>query len=157
MILKLSPAETFDRAKMNDLVKRRFFYDNSFAIYGGITGEADWYCLMLEREKISVVSSCTFQQVQVTAQLKYKVQIMWDTRSRLTVSVRAYCWYLSSVSYDQFLSFLCLYCWRWHLIRNLLIFLIVSCSGGAHRQSRVISAMVIHDRSCQRGSKQQTW
>lgn len=39
MILKLSPADTFDRAKMNDLIKRRFFYDNSFAIYGGITGK----------------------------------------------------------------------------------------------------------------------
>lgn len=38
MILKLSPPENFDRAKMNDLIKRRFFYDNSFAIYGGITG-----------------------------------------------------------------------------------------------------------------------
>lgn len=42
MILKLSPADTFDRAKMNDLVKRRFFYDNSFAIYGGITGQYDY-------------------------------------------------------------------------------------------------------------------
>ncbi|XP_045120078.1 glycine--tRNA ligase-like isoform X2 [Portunus trituberculatus] len=42
MILKLSPADTFDRAKMNDLIKRRFFYDNSFAIYGGITGQYDY-------------------------------------------------------------------------------------------------------------------
>lgn len=26
---------TFDRSKMEDLLKRRFFYDQSFAIYGG--------------------------------------------------------------------------------------------------------------------------
>ena len=38
MVIKLSPKDNFDRAKMSDLVKRRFFYDNSFAIYGGITG-----------------------------------------------------------------------------------------------------------------------
>lgn len=42
MILKLSPPDSFDRAKMNDLIKRRFFYDNSFAIYGGITGQYDF-------------------------------------------------------------------------------------------------------------------
>lgn len=41
-ILKLSPPDTFDRAKMNDLVKRRFFFDNSFAIYGGVTGQYDY-------------------------------------------------------------------------------------------------------------------
>ena len=41
MTLKLYPQDTFDRAKMSDLVKRRFFYDNSFAIYGGITGEGE--------------------------------------------------------------------------------------------------------------------
>lgn len=34
--------ETFDRAKMEDLLKRRFFYDQSFAIYGGITGQFDF-------------------------------------------------------------------------------------------------------------------
>jgi WHEP-TRS domain len=34
--LALAPASaTFDRAKMEDLLKRRFFYDQSFAIYGG--------------------------------------------------------------------------------------------------------------------------
>jgi len=27
--------EEFDRFKMEDLLKRRFFYDQSFAIYGG--------------------------------------------------------------------------------------------------------------------------
>lgn len=32
--LALAPA-TFDRALMEDLLKRRFFYDQSFAIYGG--------------------------------------------------------------------------------------------------------------------------
>ncbi|KAG7171869.1 Glycine--tRNA ligase-like [Homarus americanus] len=42
MTLKLSPPDSFDRAKMNDLIKRRFFYDNSFAIYGGITGQYDF-------------------------------------------------------------------------------------------------------------------
>ncbi|KAJ9600090.1 hypothetical protein L9F63_009601 [Diploptera punctata] len=35
-------AATFDRAKMEDLLKRRFFYDQSFAIYGGITGQFDF-------------------------------------------------------------------------------------------------------------------
>lgn len=33
---------TFDRAKMEDLLKRRFFFDQSFAIYGGITGQFDF-------------------------------------------------------------------------------------------------------------------
>lgn len=33
---------SFDRAKMEDLLKRRFFYDQSFAIYGGITGQYDF-------------------------------------------------------------------------------------------------------------------
>ncbi|KAK4302841.1 hypothetical protein Pmani_025097 [Petrolisthes manimaculis] len=42
MVLKLSPPDNFDRAKMTDLIKRRFFYDNSFAIYGGITGQYDY-------------------------------------------------------------------------------------------------------------------
>uniref|UniRef100_A0A6A7FPN5 Glycine--tRNA ligase n=1 Tax=Hirondellea gigas TaxID=1518452 RepID=A0A6A7FPN5_9CRUS len=41
LTLKLDPPDTFDRSKMADLVKRRFFYDNSFAIYGGITGQYD--------------------------------------------------------------------------------------------------------------------
>merc|ERR1719361_2374552 len=41
--LKLRPVdETFDRAKMEDLLKRRFFYDQSFAIYGGVTGQYDF-------------------------------------------------------------------------------------------------------------------
>lgn len=33
---------SFDRAKMEDLLKRRFFYDQSFAIYGGIAGQYDF-------------------------------------------------------------------------------------------------------------------
>jgi glycyl-tRNA synthetase len=34
--LSLVPsAITFDRAKMEDLLRRRFFFDQSFAIYGG--------------------------------------------------------------------------------------------------------------------------
>ncbi|KAK9501124.1 hypothetical protein O3M35_002227 [Rhynocoris fuscipes] len=41
--LALTPVSiTFDRAKMEDLLKRRFFYDQSFAIYGGITGQFDY-------------------------------------------------------------------------------------------------------------------
>lgn len=41
--LSLIPsAATFDRAKMEDLLKRRFFLDQSFAIYGGITGQYDF-------------------------------------------------------------------------------------------------------------------
>ncbi|XP_023327559.1 glycine--tRNA ligase isoform X2 [Eurytemora carolleeae] len=32
----------FDRSKMEDTLKRRFFYDQSFAIYGGITGQYDF-------------------------------------------------------------------------------------------------------------------
>nr|CAD7193790.1 unnamed protein product [Timema douglasi] len=41
--LALAPSDaTFDRAKMEDLLRRRFFYDQSFAIYGGITGQFDF-------------------------------------------------------------------------------------------------------------------
>lgn len=41
--LELTPANSaFDRAKMEVLLKRRFFYDQSFAIYGGITGQYDF-------------------------------------------------------------------------------------------------------------------
>eukprot|EP00092_Neocalanus_flemingeri_P108752 GFUD01139673.1.p1 GENE.GFUD01139673.1~~GFUD01139673.1.p1 ORF type:complete len:628 (-),score=184.26 GFUD01139673.1:183-2066(-) len=32
----------FDRTKMEDTLKRRFFYDQSFAIYGGVTGQYDF-------------------------------------------------------------------------------------------------------------------
>ncbi|XP_002739603.2 glycine--tRNA ligase-like [Saccoglossus kowalevskii] len=34
--------DKFDRSRMEDLLKRRFFYDNSFAIYGGVTGLFDF-------------------------------------------------------------------------------------------------------------------
>ncbi|XP_031827407.1 glycine--tRNA ligase [Nomia melanderi] len=40
--LSLSETVTFDRARMEDLLKRRFFLDQSFAIYGGITGQFDF-------------------------------------------------------------------------------------------------------------------
>ncbi|XP_076271127.1 glycine--tRNA ligase isoform X1 [Rhynchophorus ferrugineus] len=40
--LSLAPTSSFDRAKMEDLLKRRFFFDQSFAIYGGITGQFDF-------------------------------------------------------------------------------------------------------------------
>ena len=42
MSLRPKDAATFDRAKMEDLLKRRFFYDQSFAIYGGISGQFDF-------------------------------------------------------------------------------------------------------------------
>lgn len=32
---EFSPKDNFDRGKMEDLLKQRFFYDQSFAIYGG--------------------------------------------------------------------------------------------------------------------------
>ena len=37
--LKLNPPETFDRNKMANLIKRRNFYDISFSLYGGFSGE----------------------------------------------------------------------------------------------------------------------
>ncbi|CAL8135036.1 unnamed protein product [Orchesella dallaii] len=41
--LELSKTEeVFDRPRMEDLLKRRFFYDQSFAIYGGVTGQYDF-------------------------------------------------------------------------------------------------------------------
>jgi len=41
--LELRPAQAkFDRSKMEDTLKRRFFYDQSFAIYGGVTGQFDF-------------------------------------------------------------------------------------------------------------------
>ncbi|CAB4063224.1 GARS [Lepeophtheirus salmonis] len=40
--IALAPVElNFDRNKMEDLLKRRFFYDQSFAIYGGVSGQFD--------------------------------------------------------------------------------------------------------------------
>ncbi|CAF4257062.1 unnamed protein product, partial [Didymodactylos carnosus] len=42
-ITKLTPKEhVIDRLKMEDLLKRRFFYDQSFSIYGGVTGLYDY-------------------------------------------------------------------------------------------------------------------
>ncbi|KAK5983766.1 Glycine--tRNA ligase [Trichostrongylus colubriformis] len=39
----LAPKEaSFDRLKLEDLLKRRFFYDQSFSIYGGVTGLYDF-------------------------------------------------------------------------------------------------------------------
>ncbi|XP_042912505.1 glycine--tRNA ligase [Parasteatoda tepidariorum] len=41
--LEVAPPDVgFDRARMEDLLKRRFFYDQSFAIYGGVTGQFDF-------------------------------------------------------------------------------------------------------------------
>jgi len=41
--LALRPVHAkLDRTKMEDTLKRRFFYDQSFAIYGGVTGQYDF-------------------------------------------------------------------------------------------------------------------
>uniref|UniRef100_A0AAV2L8Y6 WHEP-TRS domain-containing protein n=1 Tax=Knipowitschia caucasica TaxID=637954 RepID=A0AAV2L8Y6_KNICA len=41
--LALKPKdEIVDRAKMEDTLKRRFFYDQAFAIYGGVSGLYDF-------------------------------------------------------------------------------------------------------------------
>lgn len=41
--LQLAPPESnFDRLRMEDLLKRRFFFDQSFAIYGGVAGQFDF-------------------------------------------------------------------------------------------------------------------
>ncbi|KJH52852.1 glycine--tRNA ligase [Dictyocaulus viviparus] len=41
--VSLAPKEaSFDRLKLEDLLKRRFFYDQSFSIYGGVTGLYDF-------------------------------------------------------------------------------------------------------------------
>ncbi|XP_013775246.1 glycine--tRNA ligase-like [Limulus polyphemus] len=41
--LELAPPEVgFDRVKMEDLLKRRFYFDQSFSIYGGIAGQFDF-------------------------------------------------------------------------------------------------------------------
>ena len=43
LIILFRPSEaSFDRSKMEDLLKRRFFYDQSFAIYGGVSGQYDF-------------------------------------------------------------------------------------------------------------------
>ncbi|KAL3832079.1 hypothetical protein ACJMK2_023757 [Sinanodonta woodiana] len=39
---ELSPKDDFDRGKLEDLLKQRFFYDQSFAIYGGVNGLYDF-------------------------------------------------------------------------------------------------------------------
>ncbi|KAL5007456.1 hypothetical protein ScPMuIL_016262 [Solemya velum] len=39
---ELSPKDDFDRMKMEDLLKQKFFYDQSFSIYGGINGLYDF-------------------------------------------------------------------------------------------------------------------
>ncbi|XP_067124992.1 glycine--tRNA ligase [Centruroides vittatus] len=41
--LELAPPEIgFERSRMEDLLKRRFFYDQSFSIYGGVAGQYDF-------------------------------------------------------------------------------------------------------------------
>lgn len=40
--LVLTTDKTFDRTKLEDTLKRRFFYDQSFAIYGGVSGLYDF-------------------------------------------------------------------------------------------------------------------
>ncbi|XP_067928852.1 glycine--tRNA ligase-like isoform X2 [Watersipora subatra] len=42
-VLELEPKEEkFDRLKMEDLLKQKFFYDISFSIYGGVAGQYDF-------------------------------------------------------------------------------------------------------------------
>lgn len=41
-LMSASHQDDFDRSKLDDLVKRRFFYDQSFAIYGGVQGLYDY-------------------------------------------------------------------------------------------------------------------
>lgn len=38
----MEEGEQIDRAKLEDLLKQRFFYDMSFSIYGGVTGLYDF-------------------------------------------------------------------------------------------------------------------
>ncbi|OWF40012.1 Glycine--tRNA ligase [Mizuhopecten yessoensis] len=40
--LALSPKDDFDRAKLEDLLKQKFFFDQSFSIYGGVNGLYDF-------------------------------------------------------------------------------------------------------------------
>ncbi|XP_076460990.1 glycine--tRNA ligase-like [Babylonia areolata] len=40
--LAITPKDDFDRGKMEDLLKQRFFFDQSFAIYGGVNGLYDF-------------------------------------------------------------------------------------------------------------------
>ncbi|XP_074658814.1 glycine--tRNA ligase-like [Tubulanus polymorphus] len=40
--LSLAPKDDFDRAKLEDLLKQRFFYDQAFSIYGGVQGLFDF-------------------------------------------------------------------------------------------------------------------
>ncbi|KAJ8311791.1 hypothetical protein KUTeg_010659 [Tegillarca granosa] len=40
--LALTPKDNFDRNKLEDLLKQKFFYDQSFAIYGGVNGLYDF-------------------------------------------------------------------------------------------------------------------
>ncbi len=38
----MSEEISFDRSEMENLLKRRFFYDQSFSIYGGVNGLYDY-------------------------------------------------------------------------------------------------------------------
>ncbi|CAF4081152.1 unnamed protein product, partial [Rotaria magnacalcarata] len=38
----MSEEKTIDRAEVENLLKRRFFYDQSFSIYGGVNGLYDY-------------------------------------------------------------------------------------------------------------------
>ena len=59
--LRPKDAATFDRAKMEDLLKRRFFYDQSFAIYGGISGQFD-FGPMVSRCSTGILPTLLFQK-----------------------------------------------------------------------------------------------
>jgi glycyl-tRNA synthetase len=38
----MTEKQTFDRSEMENLLKRRFFYDQSFSIYNGVNGLCDY-------------------------------------------------------------------------------------------------------------------
>jgi glycyl-tRNA synthetase len=41
-LAKNTAGESFDRAKLEDLLKQRFFYDQAFSIYQGVAGLYDY-------------------------------------------------------------------------------------------------------------------
>ena len=58
--LELAPKDDFDRMKMEDLLKQRFFYDQAFSIYGGKTRDDECFWLFFPPRLI--LSLCMFQE-----------------------------------------------------------------------------------------------
>ena len=72
---------------MEDLLKRRFFYDQSFAIYGGVTGQYDfgpmgcamksnlinaWRSFFILEEQMLEVRTCLDTKFYTLSDLNYK-------------------------------------------------------------------------------------